>query len=181
MFCYYTTYSRETKLRSRILVSICRHIEYKTLFDIKMLLGGLFESDKLAIAAMGTRREDDAATSPGRHVTLSLPSGGSSNDGQHSVSLPVNGIKATHLLSFFPSEANLTPTYQTAAVDAPQPDDPFDDIYALMNGREKKRKLLNEQLSVSTKGDEGFIDAKIPKSQVRSSTRFERYLNFSYD
>ncbi|VDN34561.1 unnamed protein product [Dibothriocephalus latus] len=95
------------------------------------------------------------------------------------LSIPAVAVVASHLLPFFPGlpapasdAASIKPIYQVPSIDAPEPDDPFDDIYLAMTMKEKRRKVQGQLDQVSAKGDEGVVDSKLSKVQVGCASLF---------
>ena len=67
------------------------------------------------------------------------------------VVLPASTLVTVHLGCYFPcpeGPSRLAPEYQIPAIDAPEPDDPFDEVYCAATGREKRRRLQGDDEAV---------------------------------
>uniref|UniRef100_A0A0X3P4Z1 Uncharacterized protein n=1 Tax=Schistocephalus solidus TaxID=70667 RepID=A0A0X3P4Z1_SCHSO len=153
-------------------------LEYNKWSTVRIVYDSFTIADKLLVEDLLSAKNagNKCRTSA---VLLDVPIA-SVEEGVPVFTLPIPAVAyvASHLLPFFPAllapasdASSITPIYQIPSIDAPEPDDPFDDIYLAMTVKEKRRKVQGQLDQVSAKGDEGVADSKLSKIQKPTSFR----------
>lgn len=144
-----------------------RNLGYETFEDTKTLFNALFDYDLAAAKLLqGLKPEKESQNETENQIEVTIR--------KHKLRLPITAALVAHLSPYFPpkGQMDLAPTYQVPAIDAPEPDDPFDEVYIATTAREKKRRLPAGDALLS-KGDDGVSDLKIPRIQVMVYCLFE--------
>uniref|UniRef100_A0A5K3FFC0 Actin-related protein 8 n=1 Tax=Mesocestoides corti TaxID=53468 RepID=A0A5K3FFC0_MESCO len=138
-----------------LILERLKEIGYQTFPDTKLLFNAMFDADTAVTKCLLAQQLEGNTPSD---ITIDIPP-------EHKQSLPVASVVGVHLTPYFPKSESLLPEYQTPSIEAPEPDDPFDEVYIAATAREKKRKLQVDVLSA--RGDDvGTFDPKISKVQV---------------
>lgn len=114
--------------------------------DTKRLFNALFDADTEITTRMQKDSQQEITISsenePGISIELAP---------EMEVALPAITLATAHLTPYLPktgSPPHLTPEYQIPAIDAPEPDDPFDEVYSVATVREKRRRLQGDEEAV---------------------------------
>ncbi|VDM35145.1 unnamed protein product [Hydatigera taeniaeformis] len=140
------------------LAELMQAAEHGSLDDMRRLFNAMFDADSAIIARMQTESLESIAS---EEITIKISP-------RHEVTLSNTTVLGAHLAPyFFITDGRLLPEYQIPGIDAPEPDDPFDEIYSAMTMREKRRKLQGD--FVPNRGDEGAFELKNQKVSKASS------------
>ncbi|KAL7063630.1 hypothetical protein AAHC03_0911 [Spirometra sp. Aus1] len=153
-------------------------LDYNKWTSVRTVYDTFTTADKLLVEDLlsGKNTGDKGRAHP---AVLDVPIASVREDAPHfTLPIPAVAVVASHLLPFFPGmfssasdTSSIKPIYQVPSMDAPEPDDPFDDIYLAMTVKEKRRKVQGQLDQVSAKGDENVVDPKLSKIQKPTSFR----------
>ncbi|KAL5963213.1 Actin-related protein 8 [Taenia solium] len=145
--------------RGRIELSeLVQNADHGSFEDMRRLFNAMFDADSAIIARMQTQSLEEIAS---EEITIKIAT-------KYDVTLPIVTFLGAHLAPYFPNrDAVLLPEYQTAGIDAPEPDDPFDEVYVVMTMREKRRKLQGDFFP--SRGDESAFELRSQKVSKASS------------
>lgn len=134
---------------------IHRKADHGSFEDMRRLFNATFDADSAIIARMQTQPLEAIAS---EEITVKIDTG-------HDAILPIAAFLGSHLAPYFPNKDDpLLPEYQTPGIDAPEPDDPFDEVYSVMTMREKRRKLQGDFFP--GRGDESAFEPRCQKISV---------------
>ncbi|EUB58127.1 Actin-related protein 8 [Echinococcus granulosus] len=144
--------------RDRIeLPELMQETDHGSFGDMRRLFNAMFDADSAIIAQMQTQSLEVIAS---KETTIKLATG-------QEVVLPNVTFLTAHLAPYFFNADGFLPEYQIPGIDAPEPDDPFDEVYSVMTMRERRRKLQGD--FVPGRGDEGAFEPKSQKVSKASS------------
>ncbi|KAL5112755.1 Actin-related protein 8 [Taenia crassiceps] len=140
------------------LSKLLQKADHGSFEDMRRLFNAMFDADSAIIARI---QAQSLETISSEEVTVKIATG-------HDITLPISIFLGAHLAPYSPNtDCPLLPEYQTPGIDAPEPDDPFDEVYSVMTMREKRRKLQGDFFP--GRGDESAFEPRSQKISKASS------------